>query len=254
MGERFAGNAVSMARAAAKTANASGSAVPFVQGAMLSDKRNREVVQESIAINNPNSPEALALFQQAAEIERESPEVAANFVQGKLRVANYITSRLPKPPSGAVFSPAPALDPVTERKVKRAVAAATDPVGALDRTARLQSSPEDTDAVKALYPAMWKRFQQSVLTEFKAMKTKPDMQTRLRIAYATGLNLDPTVEAGAIQDLQRVAKSTAQEEAEAKQGQQNSQDEGPVKKAAEFKGYDADNQFAGPVDARMDRR
>jgi hypothetical protein len=257
VGNAGSGMRASVTSAAAKlvrnvgaASQAIGDAAVLPAATMLPEKRFLAAVSEARQLTQAGSPATNELLHQAAELEREDPALAEAYAGTQIKRAEMINSMIPdKPLSGAVFSPPPALNEVTERKVRRAVQASLEPQKALDRIAAGNHSPEDLKAVKTVYPAMWSRFQQTVLSEFKAMQKKPDLQTRLRIAYATGLNLDPTVEIGAIEVLQRVAVQPDQQNAaEEKQGQ------GDQQQAQAFKGFDANEVYAGPVDARIDRR
>jgi len=242
-----------LARTAQALVERTGRAAYAAEGAAISKFSERDL-QEAIAeaqeLEDPSSETSAHLHNTAQQLDMVNPGMGQAYAQTVVRRSQMIRGMLPtKPLSTAVFSPQRQLDPTTERKVHRAIAASHEPQKALERVAAGNHSPEDLRAVKTVYPAMWKRFQQSVLEQFRAMQRPPSHETRLRIAYATGLNLDPTVEPGAIQMLQRVAQSPdQQQQAEAKQ------DASAQAVAQQFKPIDADSVYAAPVDARIDRR
>lgn len=255
MGERIAGSASALLRVGAQAAGASTAATPFVVGAMLPAKRHQEVVQQSLALNNPGSPEAAALFQQAAQIERESPALANEYVASKLRVADYITKQLPKPTPGALYAVPPQLDPVTDRRVKRATAAAVDPVAAIDRMSRMQASPEDLDAVKTLFPSLYRNYQMNAKKQIEQSKTRPNYETRVRVGYTTGLPTDPTMEVGALTFLQQTANGPdMQKLEEGKAEAKNLQDAASMGPGPGGKFRDPGDVYSSRVDSIIDRR
>jgi hypothetical protein len=219
---------------------------------MLSDKRHQQVVQEAQALSDPSSPETQALIEHAAELERESPALADAYATQTLRRANYIASRVPPLASNAALSPPPALDPVTDRKVRRTVAAAHDPEAAIERISRMQESPEDVETVRTLFPTMYRAYQAEVQARWGELKKRPSLDARLRISYATGLALDPTVEVGAIQMLQQVARGPDQQRQAEEAAEQKNRAHGLAFKPGPMR--EADEVYASPLDARLDRR
>lgn len=228
---------------------ASGRGIPAAEmvRSAFNDERFTRALVESQELSKADSPATQDLLRNAAEIEKEDPELADAYTSAQLRRAQMVGGMIPGPLSNAVFSPTPQVDPVTKRKVQRSVEASYEPQKALDRIAAGNHSPEDLKAVKTVYPAMWKRFQTSVLEQFKAMRTPPSLQTRLRVSYATGLNLDPSVED--VPYLQQIAQKGSQE-----QPKQERPNESAQQTAAQFKPVDADGVYAAPVDARLDKR
>lgn len=245
-----------LARSAAETAGTASDRVIVaaeVARSQFSEKRIAEAIAEAQQLSDATSPATQQLIRDAAEIEKDDPQLADAYAGTTLRRAQLIRSQLPaQPPPGAVYAPTPQLDPLTQRKVARSIEASHRPQQALDRIASGVSTPEDTKAVRMVYPSTWKRFQETVVNELRAMEQyggRPTYQTRLRLSYSLGMPLDRSLAPQEIAAQQRVASGPdTQKQAEAQADAKNKS------VAAQFKPIDADSVYAGPVDSRIDRR
>jgi hypothetical protein len=254
-GSRIVGSAAALGRSIAGGASAASSAAPFVQGAMLSDDRHNQVVQQAVALNNPSSPEARQLYEQAAAIEKESPELANHFAMSKLKIADYITSRMPKPASSAFYADAkPQIDPTTNRKIKRSVAAAVDPVGAIERMSQMRGSPEDVETVRTLFPSMFKAYQANAKKALGAANKKPNLQTRVALSVQTSQPLDPSMELPALRMAQAYANGPDQQKLEEGKAEAKNMAEAATMSPQKPKFRDADDVYAPQADSIMSRR
>jgi hypothetical protein len=254
-GSRIAQAGASMLQTVGRGAQSASAAAPFVQGAMLSDERHEQVMRDAVALNNPDSPEARQLYEQAAAIEKESPKLADAFAMSKLRMADYIASKMPKQDSQALYAPAPQLDPVTNRKLKRTVAAAVDPVGAIERMAAMRASPEDVETVRTLFPSMHKAYQLNAQRALKAAKVKPNYETRVAASQSIGVPADPSMEIDNLRMQQMVANAPDQAKLEEnKAKQKNMAEAAKMGPGAGGKFRNADDVYAPHADAIMSRR
>ena len=259
LGERVTASAATMFRTVAAAGRGAPIAASVAGSGMLSEQRHQEAVQNALALTNPGSPQTQQLLETAAQLEKENPQLADAFVQKQIRDASYIASKLPKPaPPGVMWGQPQQQDPITDRKNRRIVGAVRNPLQAIQRLAEGVGSPDEQEAVRTLNPAMFAAFQQSVKAELAKLKNPPDLQTRLRVAYATGLVTDPTLAGDSLRFAQATASMPDQQKAEeAKLDLKNKMEAakmgpGAGGKFAKFR--DANSVYAGPVDSKVDRR
>jgi hypothetical protein len=251
-GARVTNSAAQLVRGAARVADTAARRAPLpaaVEG-VLSQEKYDQAVQEAQQLAHAGSPATLQLLEQAAEIEREDPQLAEAYATRHLQRASYIASKLPKATSVAIFAPKPALDPVTDRSLRRTVAAAYEPAAAIERISNAMGSPEDVEALRKLYPAMYNSFVRQVKAHLEQLPEPPDYDTRLRIASVTGLQTDPSVAPLSIARAQQAAQMPDQTKAgEAAAAQKRKA------KTPKMGGRDRrDEVYASGVDAVLDRR
>lgn len=215
----------------------------------FTDDDYAQAVAEAQQLGDPKSPLSQHLAQTAQQLDQVNPGMGTAYANAARARGQLIAGKLPPPAHKAIFGPAPALDPMTQRSVQRTVQAAHEPQKALERLAAGSDHPEDAEAVRVVYPAMFRRFQNRVVEELQKLKKPPPFETRLRIAYATGLAVDPTMQPGELGFLQGIAKQPDQQQ---QAEQQDAQRDHSV--AQSFKPIDANSVYAPPVDARIDRR
>lgn len=244
-----------VARAAQQLVTNAGRAKYAAGGAITSKFTEQDflgAVAEARELGDPNSETSQELASNAQQLDMINPGMGTAYAIAARARGQLISSKLPKPPSEAIFGPAPVLDPVTDRKLRRTVRALYRPKEALVRIAAGTHSPEDVEAIRDGFPAMYRRFRNETEQQFRQLKKPPNLETRLRIAYATGLRTDPSMEVGELTMMQRVA----QMEDQAKQAEQK-EEAGNAAEAGGFKPgkmREPDEVFAGPVDSRLDRR
>lgn len=185
---------------------------------LISQKKLDRSVNEAQALMDPRSPQARDLFETAAAVERDEPELADSMVNLQLRRAQLIQSLLPKPMPG-LFAPKPQLDPMRERKLQRTVSAAYYPERTLGRLADATATKDEIDTIKALYPGLYQQFVASVEREIGSTRKVPSREDQQRIHAMTGLVMRPSLEPSAIVQQQQVAMAAtaAQEAKEAAQ-------------------------------------
>jgi hypothetical protein len=181
-------------------------------------------IAEANELADPQSPASAKLLRDAVNMDDVAPGMGAAYLQSAQVRAEFIRSKMPVPPSKAIFAPAPRLDPTSERKMRRYVAASYAPTAALERIAAGSATFEDVETVRTLYPKMYAQFQQTVQAHLAELKKPPTLQERLRLAYLTGLPVDPSVEN--VGKLQAVAQAGASED---EQAQENGTGGQPIK-------------------------
>jgi hypothetical protein len=252
---RVANSAAQLVRGAARVADTAARRAPLpaaMEGVLSQDKYD-QAIQEAQQLAHAGSPATMALMEQAAEIEQEDPQLADAYATRHLQRAALIADKLPKNTSVAIFAPKPALDPVTDRSLRRTVAAAYEPAAALERISNAMGSPEDVEALRKLYPAMYNSFVQQVRGHLEQMPEPPDYQTRLRIAAATDLVTDPSLEPLSIARAQQAATLPDQTKAGEAQAAQTRQARRPGGRKFGA-GRDQDNVYAPLADQILTRR
>lgn len=252
VGTKVAQGAAQLVRGAGVVATIGAGKAPMVAGSsqgMLAQEKFDAAIQEAQQLSQAGSPATQELIRQGAALEQEDPRMAEAYVGKTLQRAAYIAEKLPKAPSAGIFAPKPALDPMTERKLQRTVSAAYEPAKALDRIVRTLGSPEDVDALKKLYPAMYRSFVAQVQQHLERMPEPPDYQTRMKISQLTGLPLDASMTPAGIARAQKAAAMPDQKKAGEQQAKQKRQAAGP-----KMGGRDRDDVYAANVDSVLDRR
>jgi hypothetical protein len=256
-GARVAQSAAQLVRGASTAAAVGARQLPVVAGSqapgMLAQDKHDAAIREAQELSHAGSPATQALIQQAAEIEQEDPALADAYASRQLQRASFIASKLPQNTSVAIFAPKPVLDPVTDRSLRRSVAAAYEPAAALERISNALGSAEDVEALKKLYPAMYNSFVQQVRGHLEQMPEPPDYQTRLRIAAATDLVTDPSLEPLSIARAQQAATLPDQTKAGEAQAAQTRQARRPGGRKFGA-GRDQDNVYAPLADQILTRR
>lgn len=236
------------ARAAAKVApKASGVATQAAAQPVITDKKYEKAIQEATALSDPQSPQTRALFRQAAELEKESPEFADAYVKQLVTRAQFIANKLPKQRGDAVFRAPPVMDKSTARKLQRYVSAAYYPERALDRLGDGTATPEDVEVMRVLYPGNYQDFVTGVAAELEARKTPVKGQQAQRLHMLTGLPVTPD------QEPANIAKQQAMFAADPSKTDVGPEQDatGKPKQFAVGKHIDPNTVFASRVDRLM---
>jgi hypothetical protein len=250
---RVAQSAAQLVRGAVRATAAVGKVAPRAGAleATLSQDKYDQAIQEAQQLSMAGSPATQALVQRAAEIEQQDPQLADAYASRQLQRASYLASKLPKNTSAAVFAPKPALDPVTERSLRRTVAASYEPAAAIERISKAMGSPEDVDALRKLYPAMYRDFVRQVQGHLSQMREPPDYETRVRIAAVTGIQTDPSLAPLSIARSQQTAAGPDQTKMAEQQAAHKRKARSP--KLGGQRDH-RDDVYASNVDAVLDRR
>jgi hypothetical protein len=223
---------------------------PHLAGLGIGASAVQRAVAEAQALQTADSDESRALDQQLADVHAESPELAAA-LDAKLRAkAAFIASKTPPPDDSDPFRRQPALiDPLTERSVARYVAAARDPMGALDRLSDGTGTKEDKETLRALYPKLYARFVTQVQAQLKETKRVPTPEQRQRLHFATGIPMSREQTAAYMLTRRAARMAAAQKPDEQAEADQMKPLTPPNKVKTEFS---ADQRFASRSDAMVD--
>lgn len=256
---KVAASAAQLVRGAGTAAAVAAAKAPLLASSassgLLSQKKQDAAIQEAQQLSHAGSPATRALVQQAAEIEKDDPALADAYASRVLQRASFIASKLPQNTSAAIFAPKPVLDPVSDRSLRRSVAAAYQPAAALDRLSKAMGSPEDIDALKKLYPAMYSDFVRQVKGHLERLPSPPDYSTRVRIAAITGLVTDPSLEPLSVARAQQAAAGPDQKKLGEEQATKTRQARRPGGGARKFGGgRDRDEVYAPLADRLLTRQ
>jgi hypothetical protein len=241
-----------LARGAKSALSAGESAVRVAQEAapkavvsLLSARKFSMAISQATKLSDPNSDESLNLTDDADALNEISPGLGDSYANTQRARAAFLSSKMPPAVAAGVFGEAPRMDPVTTRKLERYAAAAYEPTKALARIASGHGSQQDLEAIKTLYPAMYKDFQARASEQLSKLKKAPHYLERVRLARITGLAMDYSTDPGNAAKLQQLADSAAADAiAEQQRGQEN-----PGK---DYRPNDADSVYASRTDSIID--
>lgn len=147
-----------------------------------------------------------ALAREAEATNLVSPGLGDEILKSTLARADYIHSKLPKPPSAAVFSPQPRLCIAAARSLDRAIQATQSPAKTFDRMLNGAATPEDMDAMRKLYPQAYSTMVNQIMDEISKNPQRPrSTQSKMYLSRLVGQPLTPALMN--IVDAQRRAKA-----------------------------------------------
>jgi len=197
---------------------AGGRAAPAAAAAFSASKMAEAMAQVNDLLD-PSSPASIDLQRKANRLDVVRPGLGAAYAGSEMARAEFIASKIPaQPPQAGPFARAPRMDPVSERKLQRFVAAAYFPEKALDRVANGTSSHEDREVLRILYPQQWARFVDGVEQQLSTRKKPPTYDERLRISYQLGIVTSPSTDPANLPALQAVADSNVEDAKDAIEG------------------------------------
>jgi len=158
----------------------------------LSPKKHDAAVQQARELSDPQSDASLNLQDDASVLDEIQPGLGTSYARAQVARANFIASKLPPEQAQGIYGTTRPMDPISERKLKKYVTAAYAPTEALVRIASGEGHPEDLETIKKVYPALYSEFQKRTEAALRQSKKKPPYDARVRIQYATGLDLDGT--------------------------------------------------------------
>lgn len=88
------------------------------------------------------------------------------------------------------------------RKFARYAAAVEDPAAVVERLADGSVTPEDAEAMRAVYPEMFADIQQQIVTALPELRATLPYERRLALSIFTGIPVDPTMDPRVLSQLQ----------------------------------------------------
>jgi hypothetical protein len=209
---------IGAAKSGARKAEKVGRALPLASSVAFTPKRFADAIQNATELEDPASGPAKALQRTASQLEFVKPGLGLAYSQVQVARAHFIASKLPAPLAKTLYGQQPTMDPITERKVQRYVAAAYEPTKALTRLAEGKGNTQDLETIKTLYPQMYADFTARVTKALSESKKRPTYEERAKLAYFTGVVTEPSTDPQNAAKLQAVAAGVGQDAKEAVQG------------------------------------
>lgn len=208
-------------------------------GALSSPKRVQETVRAlQQAQNDPVRQQQIT--SKLAAVEAHAPGVAGAAAISLAKAVAFLANKAPKDISGASAHMRPDLvspkyAPSDVAKFGKYLKAATNPLGVLDSLENGHLGAEEVEAVKELYPGLYKQIQENIHDSLAAMTTQPSYAKRKQLKTLFGVATDPTLEYKFIQETQKTfAPSEPQETGEQSAGPASNAPARPIHVASSF--------------------
>ena len=151
-------------------------------------------------------PEARAKVAEAlAPIAAVSPIAADRMETIAARRLEYLANQLPKLPEVAGVQIGPdrrQLSDMQMRQWARCVAAVEDPHAIVERLASGAVTPEDAEAMRAVYPEMMADITRQIVERLPTLRQNLPYQRRLALSLFSGVPVDPAMDPGVLSVLQ----------------------------------------------------
>lgn len=165
------------------------------------------------ALTQLDSPQLKAMAEEAEKTNVISKGLGDAMLQHQIQVAEYVTAKLPKSPSSAVFSPGGRLSNSAATSLDRTLVAVNNPRKTFERIVDGAATAEDLDAVRTLFPEPFAVMKNAIMDEVtKNPRKVKSIRTQMYISRVTGEPLTPA--------LMRIGKAQAEAQA-ATQGQED---------------------------------
>lgn len=222
--------------------------------ALASSGNSREAaIAHAQAMQDMGSPVLGAAAEEAARTNALSPGLGDAILQHQLQVAKYVTDKLPKAPSPAVFSPRPRLSNAAATSLDRTLIAINGPAKTFERIIDKAATAEDLDAMRTLYPGPYKAMTDAIMAEVsKNPRRVKSPSLQMYLSRVTGQPLTPALMR--LSTSQERAKKASQgaEDAGAPQGQGDNGSDGVTKRAPINIPTDPNEVYASRADSVMD--
>lgn len=158
-------------------------------GVGISANAVRRAIEDSEALQDPQSERSKQMARQLDDVRQESPELAQAIEQKVLAKAEFILSKLPPVDTRDPFARGGdrPMDKFTELRVARYVAAAHDPKGTLKRMSQGLGTMEDVETMKALFPQMFDGYRNRLVAQAEKAKVPPNAGQRAYLHMITGI-------------------------------------------------------------------
>jgi len=134
-----------------------------------------------------------AIMSRTGSLAADDPEAFAALASQAQRAMDYLAERAPtsaEPPS--IFGEKAEAPEHEQAAWRRTVAAALDPLAAVERLGRGELDQEALDTLQALHPPIFETFQAGVLEALAAETEPPDYERRLYLGQILGPGVEPT--------------------------------------------------------------
>lgn len=217
--DRVKGAAKGAAGAAKATARASSDAATYMGVKFKSDRdaaAYQELARRVTEMADPESDTRKDARDRMAPISANEPGLSQSIEGMAQRQADYLATKIAPTrngPTDSTFSRTrpPRVSPADVRKLKRAVEAVENPQSVLDKAARGDLKRDDVEALKAVYPSVFRDLQETVKDELAEVDELPSYQDRMQLALLLDIPTDPSLEPEFIQRMQAGAQQGSQQ-------------------------------------------
>lgn len=193
-----------VARAGNKIADIAKSSVPVqivVSANRSSSPEDIKKAKDTITLlNDPKSFQDIMGSKTAALSSQPSVSLAIN--QQVLKTAQFLQSKLPIVPEGAIGGPAPQPSAYETAKFSRYLNAVEDPIGAVNRIAAGRGTPEEIETLKTVYPKTFSDLQKSIMNGIVESGAELSYSKRIALSQMFDLSLDSTMNGDFVQKMQ----------------------------------------------------
>lgn len=143
------------------------------------------------------------MADRLAPIRVANPVLADRIETNRARAVEFLAEKLPKKPdlAGMVSDKWHPSD-MEMRGFARYVAAVEDPHGVIERLSTGEVTPEDAEAMRAVYPEMYADVQRQIMMQLGEIQSKLPYQRRLALSIFSGVPTDPTLDPRVLSALQ----------------------------------------------------
>lgn len=196
-----------------------GAVEPAIRRPIVLEKVDTEL-QSLDDLNDPDSEDYKKLQSRMEDIEANAgPEFAQAYLQQFKARNDFLLEKAGPRPEPTVFDPNPKreLDDDTRHMLGRYMAAADDPLAAIERIGAGEGSAEDIETVQGIYSSMWEEFQQKAVSHLLDKKVQLSYDQRQSLSETLGIALNADADPGEYAFWQGIAQGT--EMVQGEQGQ-----------------------------------
>lgn len=154
-----------------------------------------------------------------------APMLAAAYAAKTNAAVQFLAERMPRhEPPASIFdrvdeSKPPEIDGEELDQFMRYARAVEDPLSVVADMEKLQLSPEAVEALRTVYPGLYRQMQTEIMTELSEAEEPPPYQKRLTLGVLFDLPTDPALDPEFLGMLQASAQASAPLDAQAQAGQ-----------------------------------
>lgn len=162
----------------------------------LRKERNEKAKQRAAEL--VNNPQMLAdeLRRATMDMEDVAPRLAKAYADKATQAAIYLAKNTPPSYQAPLSHRKPLVDPIAQAEYERRVETVMDPLGALERLENGTFTKEHAEAIRAVYPALFRDIQQQIMTavaDAYAHGREIPLSTATQLSVLFDLPIDPTL-------------------------------------------------------------
>ena len=150
---------------------------------------------------------AAAIEHSASAIAPHAPKTAVAYQSAALRATQWLAQQIPpsmKEPGRSIYPQHEAVyvSPSDAAAFIRKFDAVHDPASVLDDMRSGKATPEQVDAIRAVYPALYREIVTKIDDQLRTAKVQPPYETRKQLFVLFGMPVDPTFDPGFVHAMQ----------------------------------------------------